>query len=164
MNPNGNMTESIKSVFVYSGIPATSTTPYVSLLDCSKVSIKLICENATTVTGVAVSLLQATAVAGTSAKALAFSQVTQDLDCAASAVQTIATVSSNTFNTDTTNSKRLLYIIDIDPATLDVNNGFDCVAVLLTGSAAAQTIQVVFELWPARYKTPIGANPLLDNN
>jgi hypothetical protein len=79
-------------------------------------------------------------------------------------VQTIQSVSANTFNTGTTNSKRMLYIIDINPATLDVTNGFDSVAVLLTGAAAAKTVAVTFKLWPARFKTPIAANPLLDND
>ena len=67
-------------------------------------------------------------------------------------------VSSNTFTTDTTNSKRLRYIIEIDADTLDADNGFDCFRVDVTGMANA-TGTVGYILWGARYS---GASPVAD--
>ena len=47
------------------------------------------------------------------------------------------TVSSNTFTTDTTNSKRLRYVMDVKADDLDLANGFDCVRLGSTGMANA---------------------------
>jgi len=95
--------------------------------------------NATTVTGRAVTLKQATAVAGTGVKALAYSRMFANTDVGAAAgnVLTETAVTSNTFTSSTTNSKELLYVIEVDPATLDIANGFDCFAVDVTAGAAS---------------------------
>ena len=72
----------------------------------------------------AVTLKQATAVAGTSAKALAFTDMWTDIASAGTFVKTA--VVANTFNLGTANS---MWIINIDDDMLDVDNGFDCVAL-----------------------------------
>lgn len=126
-------------------VPSSSTPDYVSLKNANRLTVLINVTNTTTVTGSAITLKQATAVAGTSEKALAFSTVRQNVDTGASDTPTEATVSSNTFTTDATNSKLLMYIIDVTPDMLDVNNGFDCVR-LGTGNATNATVTVNYIL------------------
>ena len=70
-------------------------------------------------------------------------------------------VSNNTFTTDTTNSKNLRYIIDVDAETLDVAGGFDCVRLDGTGHAAtgSRGVTVTYILYGARYS---GAGAVAD--
>lgn len=131
---------------------------YASLKNYRKATIVIDVLNATTVTGGTVTLKQATAVAGTSEKALAFTRMLANIDVAAGQAMTETAVSSNTFTTDTTNSKRLRYIIEIDADTLDADNGFDCFRVDVTGMANALGT-VGYILWGARYS---GASPVAD--
>ena len=105
--------------------------------------------------------MQATAVAGTSEKALAFTKMWANVDIAASDTLVETAVTSNTFTTQTTNSKDSVYIIDVDADTLDVANGFDCLRVDGTGHAATASrgCVVLYNLYGARYS---GISPLVD--
>jgi hypothetical protein len=123
--------------------PSSSTPDYVSLKNALWVTAVIHCKNATTVTGSAITLKQASAVAGTGEKALSFSKAYRNIDTAAADGLTEFAVSSDTFTTDSTNSKNLLYVIEIDPSTLDTNNGFDCVRVG-TGNATATVLGVTY--------------------
>jgi hypothetical protein len=79
-----------------------------------KLQIVIDIANGTTVTGSAVTLKQATAVAGTGEKALAFTRMLANIDLAAAQTMVETAVVANTFTTDTTNSKNLRYIIEVD--------------------------------------------------
>lgn len=131
------------AVGLASTVPSSSTPKYVSLKDADVVEAKITVLNGTTVTGSAITLNQATAVAGTSAKSLPFTTYYQCLDANASNVLTKQTAASNTFTTLTTNSKTAVYRIPIRPAMLDVENGFDCVNVG-TGNATNATVTVEY--------------------
>lgn len=139
----------------------TSTTgdgAYVSMKGYSRVSIILDVTNATTVTGGTITLKQATAVAGTGEKALAFTRMLANTDVGASQTMVETAVSSNTFTTDTTNSKRLRYIMDVKASDLDSANSFDCLRLDSTGMANANG-SVTYILYVARYS---GASPMAD--
>lgn len=110
---------------------------YVSMKGYEHLTIIISVLNATTVTGGTITLKQATAVAGTAEKALAFTKMYANIDVAAGEALTETTVTSNTFTTDTTNSKALLYVIEVSSSDLDVANGFDCVRYDSTGMASA---------------------------
>lgn len=97
---------------------------FINMRYVDKVQILLSVNNATTVTGGAVTLLQATDNAGTGAKALAFDTVWANVDIGASDTLTETAVTSNTFTTNTTNDKDLLYVIEVNADDLDVNNNF----------------------------------------
>lgn len=125
---------------------------YVSLRGYRKITFVMSILNATTVTGGAVTLLQATAVAGTSAKALSFTTALRNIDCAASDALASFAVTSDTFTTDATNSKQLMYVIDIDATQLDQANGFDCIRIDVASSAASVGC-VLYVLHPMRYST-----------
>lgn len=129
-------------------VPSSSTPDYVSLKLARQVGVLIHAKNATTVTGSAITLKQASAVAGTGEKALPFTTYYSKVDTgAADAPWTKQTASSNTFTTDNTNSKNSLYFIPIDPASLDINNGFDCIRAG-TGNATAATITVFYVIVP----------------
>jgi len=116
------------------------------------------------VTGSTITLKQATAVAGTGEKALAFTRMLANIDTGASQTMVETAVSSNTFTTDTTNSKNLLYIIEVDSDALDVANGFDCIRVDGTGHAATASrgVSVVYHMYGKRYGGLAGANAITD--
>lgn len=130
--------------------PSTSTPDYVSLKDYQHFTAIITVLNATTVTGSAITLKQATAVAGTSEKALSFAFVWANLDTAASDTLVKTAVTSDTFTTLSTNSKHAMYVIEVDAAELDTSNGFDCIRVG-TGDATAATLNVTYILSSPRY-------------
>ena len=142
-------------------VPSTSTPDYVSLKGYRRCQIIISIADGTTVTGSTITLKQATAIAGTSEKALAFTRMLSNVDYGASKVMVETAVTSNTFTTQTVNSKDSLYVIDVDADSLDVANGFDCLRVDGTGHAATASrgCVVLYNLYGARYS---GVNPLVD--
>lgn len=161
---NARLDEQVTPIVAAVGLLLTSTlgdTTYVSMKGYRKLQIIIVIGDGTTVTGTAVTLKQATAVAGTSEKALAFTRMLANTDYAASKTMVETAVTSNTFTTQTTNSKDSVYIIDVDADSLDVANGFDCVRVDCTGHAATASrgCVVLYNLYGARYS---GVSPLVD--
>lgn len=161
ISPNARLDEQVTLVQATSAVALTSTAGdgvYVSLKNYSRMSIILDVTNATTVTGGTITLKQATAVAGTGEKALAFTRMLSNIDYAAATTMAETAVSSNTFTTDTTNSKRLRYVMDVKAEDLDLANGFDCVRLDSTGMANAVG-SVTYVLYGARFS---GASPFTD--
>jgi hypothetical protein len=161
---NARLDEHVATIVAAAGLLLTSTlgdTLYVSLKNHRKIQIVILIADGTTVTGSTITLKQATAVAGTSEKALAFTRMLANTDYAASKTMVETAVTSNTFTTQTTNSKDSLYIIEVDAEDLDVANGFDCIRVDCTGHAATASrgCVVLYNLFGARYS---GASPLAD--
>lgn len=162
MNPR--LIDNVKTVIGCAPAALATTAgdgDYVSLKNFSRMQIVISVKNATTVTGGAVTLLQATAVAGTSEKALAFTKMFANIDTGASDTVAETAVTSNTFTTDTTNSKNLLYIIEVDASDLDIANGFDCVRIDVASMAAAVG-SVTYHLYGSRYSSPIAVAAITD--
>lgn len=134
---------------------------YVSLKGFERCTILLAVDNATTVTGGAITLKQATAVAGTSEKALSFSKVFANVDTGASDTLVETAVTSDTFTTNTTNDKNLMYVIEVDASDLDVANGFDCIRVdsLLMANAVGA---VTYILHSPRYAGALDTSAITD--
>ena len=161
MNINALLSENGKLVAGLGPIvPSTSTPDYVSLKGYDKLTVILLVLNTTTVTGSAITLKQATDVGNSLSdeKALAFSTMRANTDCAATDTLVDTAVTSNTFTTGTTNSKQLMYEITVKPTDLDIANGFDCVR-LGTGNAVNATVAAFYYLWPAKSgkATPVSA-------
>src|SRR5262245_1898803 len=97
-----------------SATPSSTTPPYVSLKGWNRLTVLVTAKNGSGVTGSAVTLKQATAVAGTGEKTLGFDAVFANLDAAAGDALSPTAVPSNTFTTDVTNGKVLLYLIEVD--------------------------------------------------
>lgn len=161
INHNARLDEQTYMVQATSMVALTGAggdAAYVSLKNYRRVTVVLDILNATTVTGTAVTLKQATAVAGTGEKALAFTRMLANVDVGASQAMTETAVSNNTFTSNTTNSKRLRYIIDVNADDLDAAGGFDCFRV--DADSAVNSIgQVSYILYGARFS---GASPMAD--
>ncbi len=132
---------------------------YVSMREYARLTVIISVLNATTVTGGAVTLKQATDVAGASEKALGFSTMWANTDCAASDTLVSTAVTSDTFTTSTTNSKILMYVIEVSASDLDIANGFDCVRVDVASMAAAVGT-VIYMLSGAREKPVIARSAI----
>lgn len=164
MNVNARLDEQVTTVVAAAGLLLTSTlgdTTYVSMKNYARARITIVIADGTTVTGSAITLKQATAIAGTSEKALAFTRMLANTDYAASKTMVETAVTSNTFTTQTTNSKDSVYILDVDATDLDIANGFDCFRVDCTGHAATapRGCAVIYDLYGARYS---GASAIAD--
>jgi hypothetical protein len=136
---------------------AAVTKKYVSLKNYTRLTI-LIQTGAWAAGTAAVTLAQATAVAGTGTKALAFTKQYNDEATSGTLVETAVT--SNTFNLTTANK---LYVIEVDVESLDVNNAFDCVSVdIASPGANADFYGVQYVLSGARYQQSTPPTALLD--
>ncbi len=134
---------------------------YVSMKGYTNLAVVITVLNGTTVTGGAVTLKQASDVAGTGEKALGFAKMYANTDTAASDTLTETAVTSDTFTTSTTNSKPLKYVIEVDAETLDVDNSFDCVRIDVASMANA-TGNVEYILYGAKEQPPIARSAITD--
>ena len=137
---NASVAEQAKIVMGCAPAALTSTAgdgDFVSMKNYRRLTILLPILNGSTVTGGAVTLLQAQDVAATGAKALAMTRMWANTDCAASDTLTKTAVTSDTFTSGTTNSKQLLYVIEVLAEDLDMANGFDCVRIDVASMANA---------------------------
>jgi hypothetical protein len=108
----------------------------------------------------AVTLKQATDVAGTSEKALSFTKYWVKTGLTGT-TYTETAVSSDTFNLAATANR--ITVIEVDAATLDTNNGFDCVRVgIASPGANADLICVVAILSGARYPSALMQDAKID--
>lgn len=155
---NARLHEMAKMVMGFPPALASSGEDTVSLKGYLRMAVVLLCDNATTVTGSAVTLKQATDVAGSGEKALAFDKMWANEDTGATDTLVETAVTSDTFTTDTTNAKNLMYVIEIEAADLDVANDFDCVRVDLATSVAS-IIGMLYILYPGKYGKAAGPVP-----
>lgn len=157
MQLNALLSEQVKVVEgLLSVVPSTSTPDYVSLKNFERCMILVQVKNATTVTGSAITVKQATAVAGTSEKAVSFTKAYRNIDTGAADALAEFAVTSDTFTTNSTNSKNLMYVIEVKAEDLDVNGGFDCIRAG-TGDATAATVSVTYFLFGAKFATTVAA-------
>lgn len=130
-------------------VSVSSVTPdYVSLKNYQHVTAIISLTCSTGVAACAVTLKQATAVAGTSEKALGFSWVWKNENITTETLTKTA-VTSNTFSS-TADVNEKLFVIEVDTDSLDVDGGFDCFRVALA-DAAATTASVVYVLSQPRF-------------
>lgn len=157
MQLNALLSEQVKFVTGFDpAVPSTSTPDYVSLKNFERICIIILAKNATTVTGSAITLKQATSVAAGSEKALAFTKMLSNVDTGAADVLAEQTVSNNTFTMQAVNNKNAMYVIEVKAEDLDVNNGFDCIRAGI-GDATAQTVTVLYALFGAKFPTTVPA-------
>lgn len=159
MQMNALLSEQVKFVIGLDPVtPSTSVPDYVSLKNFERCCIIILVKNATTVTGSAITVKQATAVGGTGEKALSFTKAYRNVDTGAAGGDVLSefAVSSDTFTTQAVNSKNAMYVIEVKAEDLDVNNGFDCIRAG-TGDGTATTITVLYALFGAKFPTTVSA-------
>uniref|UniRef100_A0A6H1ZTT0 Uncharacterized protein n=1 Tax=viral metagenome TaxID=1070528 RepID=A0A6H1ZTT0_9ZZZZ len=146
------MRQLMQNAHIVSGLSnasVSSVTPdYVSLKNYQHLTVIISLKCATGVAACAVTLKQATAVAGTDEKALGFSYQWANADVTTETFTKTA-VTSNTFSTAATVTNKV-HVIEVDTDTLDVDNSFDCVRVALA-DAAATTATVTYILSQPRF-------------
>jgi hypothetical protein len=136
---------------------AAITKKYVSLKNYTRLTI-IIQTGAWAGGTAAVTLAQATAVAGTGTKALASALSTTMKPRRERWSQ--PPLRRNTFNIGTANK---LYVIEVDAEKLDVNNGFDCVSVdIASPGANADFYGVQYVLSGARYQQSTPPSAMVD--
>lgn len=150
---NASLPEQCK--FVVGCPPAALATTagdgdFVSLKNYRRLTIVILVDNGSTVTGGAVTLIQATEVAGSTTAALAMTRMWANTDVGATDTLVKTTVTSNTFTTSTTDNKNLMYVIEVLAEDLDIANGYDCVRVDVASMANAVG-SVLYILDGARY-------------
>ena len=150
---NASLAEQAKIVMGCAPAALTTTAgdgDFVSMKNYRRCTILLPVLNGSTVTGGAITLIQATEVAGSTTKALAMTRMWANTDCAASDTLTKTAVTNDTFTTGTTNSKQLLYVIEVQSEDLDTANGYDCFRID-SASMANAVGAAVYILDGARY-------------
>lgn len=161
MNINAYLHEQCKIVTAYPPGAGGSGEQYISMKNFKRCAIILVCDNATTVTGTDVTLKQATAIAGTGEKALAFTKMWANLDTAAGDTLTETAVAANTFTSVTTDAKNGLYVMEIADTDLDVAGGFDCIRPDFT-AASASVIAAIFVLYGAKHTADQPPSAVID--
>ncbi len=152
--------ESVKAIWAnepksYSG--AAATKKWVSLKNYTNLTI-IIITGAWAAGTVAVTVEQATAVAGTGNKAVSFTDYWDDLTASGTLVKKAAV--ANTFNLDTALK---MYVIEIDARMLDIAGGFDCVSFVgASPGANADFYGVTYILHGSRYQGAAQPSALLD--
>lgn len=98
----------------------------------------------------AITVNQATAVAGTSTKVIgAVARIWANEDCATS--DTLVRQTDAAGFTLSTATKHKIVVIEVSPEALDVANGFDCVSVDIGSSSASNIAETTYYL-DERYK------------
>jgi hypothetical protein len=106
-------------------------------------------------TTIAISINQATAVAGTASKVITNTvPIWSNLDTVASDTFVARTAAVN-YTTDA-GVKNKIVVFQIDPSSLDLANGFDCIAVVTGASSASNLTHATYMLVGPRYG---GATP-----
>ena len=148
-----DLDQSVMVVGFPAAVPSSASPVWVSMKRFDHWTAWIFYKNATTVTGSAITVNQATAVAGTSTKAVAFGKMHAAVNTTDTHALVETAVVSNTFTTDATNSQSGIYVVSISGSDLDVANGFNAIQIGL-GNATAATIFVLYQMSgadPARY-------------
>jgi len=139
---------------------AGRTSRYVSLRDCTRCTIVVYVDQANAAT-IALTPKQATAVAGTGAKNLAKNvQIWAALDVATTEVPARAT-DGTSYTTDA-GVKEKIVVFEIDTAALDVDGGFDCIAIATGASNVANITSAFAVLSGVRYQQAAPSSTLAD--
>ncbi len=133
---------------------AAITGDYISCKTAGRVFV-VVHVNQAAANTVAITIEQASAVAGTGSKAIATAvPIWANEDCAASDAL-VRQTDAVSFTTSSA-TKHKLVVFEIDPTTLDKANGFDCLTVKTAASNAANITSAFYLLTDVRYQ---GATP-----
>jgi hypothetical protein len=128
---------------------AAGTGAYISLKNAGHVTI-VIQTGAWAGGTAAVTLKQATAIAGTANKALSFGTQYTNVAGTTTDLLTATAVASDTFNLSAANAT---HVIEVDAASLDIANGFDCLSLQVASPGANADLYAAFYVvdGPLRY-------------
>ena len=160
--PQGLLVENAKIVMGLPPIlPVSASTDWVSMKNYDRCTVIILADNATTVTGSAITMDQATDVSGTGTETLGFTKMWANIDTGATDTLVETTVTSDTFTTDTTNDKNLMYVIEVKAEDLDFGAAYDCFQVDLA-TAVASIMSVCYVMWNSRYAKATPPSAIID--
>ena len=136
------------------------TSGYISLKHGHKVWIIVDMKNAVGA-ATSVTLKQASAVAGTGVKTGPSVPVWANEDTVATDTLVKQTAWASAYTTDA-NAKSKQIVFEVDPAQLDVANGFDCVALTFGDSTQATNFANVVAVAQIRYEQSTPPSMILD--
>lgn len=111
---------------------------YISLKNVNKAYVLVEIQQANAAT-VAITIEQDTTIGISASKAITVAvPIWSNLDCAASDLL-VARTAAVSYTTDN-GVKHKLVLFEIDPTTLDIANGFDCICVKVAGSDVANIV------------------------
>lgn len=122
---------------------------YICLKNCNHVTVLVHINQANAAT-VALTIEQATAVAGTSSKAITEAVPIYLVADAVTSDSWVKQTDAVSFTTSTATKEKLV-AFEIDVATLDLANGFDCLCVKAGASDATNIISATYILSGERY-------------
>ncbi len=158
---SGDLAQVYKFVTGLAPVADSGTADYVSLKNHLGCTVVVMVDNGATPTGSAITLTQATAVAGTGAKIVAGTLDTRGgwacIDTGAGDTLSALTIASAAFTTDATANKNLIYIVDIPASDLDQANSFDCLSAV-NASGSGIVLSILYILWP-RYAMIPSSSP-----
>jgi hypothetical protein len=142
---------------------ATAANPgdWISMKNFERLTVIFFAAAGTNGEDPTLTLEQATAVAGTSAKALNFTRIDTKQGADLFAIGTFTTVTqsaANTYtNTDAAENQKI-WVVDVKAEDLDVDNGFDCVRASISDvGTSAQIGALLYIAWGAQYAPPLTA-------
>lgn len=140
---------------------------WVSMKGFGHLSIILVAEAGVAGEDLALTLQQATAVAGTGAKGLNFTEIhkKQGADLFAVGTFTKETQAAGSTHTDAASGEvENLYVLEIDAEDLDVSGGFDCVRLNVadTGATAGKFGACIYVLSDPRYPQETPESAIVD--
>lgn len=147
-----NLTENTHPVSAFKPQAGGSaiTGDYVSLKNCNHVTV-LVHVNQANAAPVALSVEQATAVAGTGSKPITEAVPIYLVADAATSDLWVRQADAVNFSTGAATKEKLV-AFEIDVATLDVNNGFDCLCIKAGASDATNILSAVYIMSGERYQ------------
>jgi hypothetical protein len=137
------------------------TGDVVSMKNYKKCVIVFLCGAGASSQDPTITVLQATSVAPSNAKALNFTRVDVKQATALTTAGTFTTVTQsagNTYTSDTSGEAQKMWVIEIDAADLDTANGYDCVQVTMADPGTNSQVGTCFAiLYGSRYQPPLSA-------
>lgn len=132
---------------------------YISLKNAERAAVVFVSGIGTAGQDPTLTLQQAQAVAGTGAKALNFTTIYRKQAATNLAAVTAWTkttqAAANTYTNDTAAEEDLIWIVEIDPNDLDVNNNFNCIrATVAKVGTSAQPGYLFYLVVPKRKGDP----------
>ena len=154
ISSNAKLHEMCKIVMGFPPAAGGSGEDYVSLKGYDRLTIVLVADNATTVTGSAVTFKQGLNVAGGTEIALAFPSVWHsNIDTGAS--DTLIAQTGTSLTTDATNAKNLMYIFSFEQTDLSLDLDYTSVRIDLT-AATASILSAIYFLYPTHNAQALG--------
>lgn len=133
---------------------AAQAGDWVSMKNYQRMAIVFFGKVGSAGTDITFTVEQATAVAGTGAKALTFTEVFTKEGADLLAIGAFTKVTQAAANTYTsTNNEQLdqIIVIDIKAEDLDIANDFDCVRLSVNDPGAAKLASALYMMWEPRY-------------